>query len=447
MGRDPGEDELLLCVLVRQQQLLSDEQLECVLSQWLDAPERPLIDAVAEAARLSSGQTAHLRATVERQSAETESDRRGSRIRTLPAGVRELISSVGERSGAATRKPFETLPHDPTRPAPPRDAPATTPGNRFEVLQVHAQGGLGVVYLARDREIDRTVALKQIRSKYADDENSRARFLLEARVTGRLEHPNVAPVYALGADETGRPYYAMRLIRGESLLDVIDRFHHGRQATTAAAKRMPELRKLLQRFLDVCNAIDYAHSKGVIHRDIKPANIFASQRGGIYDVAKLLDFGLVKEGGDAAGGTQGSFSGTPHYMSPEQASAYDEVDGRADIYSLGAVAYQLVTGRTPFEGENVVELLSAHLFSPVPPPSEWNTAIPVDLDHIILRCLAKKPAERFQSAADLAEALDQCSLAGQWGPKRAALWWNGAKDSRQPSQVPTMVATLDFQPG
>ncbi|HMP07135.1 MAG TPA: hypothetical protein PJ982_12350 [Lacipirellulaceae bacterium] len=115
--------------------------------------------------------------------------------------------------------------------------------------QVLAQGGLGVVYLARDREIDRTVALKQIKSQWADDGDARARFLLEARVTGRLEHPGVAPVYALGADQTGRPYYAMRLIRGESLLEVVDRFHHGRGP--APAQRMGELRKLLLRFLDV----------------------------------------------------------------------------------------------------------------------------------------------------------------------------------------------------
>ncbi len=176
----------------------------------------------------------------------------------------------------------------------------------------------------------------------------------------------------------------------------------------------------------ICGALQEAHSVGVIHRDIKPANIFASQRGGVYDVAKLLDFGLVKEGSDRQKGgaaKHGSFSGTPLYMSPEQASAYDDVDGRADIYSLGAVGYFLLTGQTPFTGKNVLELLAAHRNSDVIPPSRLAPAIHADLDRIILKCLAKEPSNRFQDAASLMDALDTCSVAQHWGAEQAANWW------------------------
>jgi serine/threonine-protein kinase len=171
-----------------------------------------------------------------------------------------------------------------------------------------------------------------------------------------------------------------------------------------------------------------AHSVGLIHRDIKPANIFAAQRGGIYDVAKLLDFGLVKERNETADGITiaaggGSFSGTPQYMSPEQASAYDEVDARADIYSLGAVAYYLLTGEPPFTSKNVLELLAAHGHEEVVPPSRLNPAVPADLDQIVLKCLAKKPPDRYQDAASVMTALGACSVASTWGPEQAASWW------------------------
>jgi serine/threonine-protein kinase len=146
----------------------------------------------------------------------------------------------------------------------------------------------------------------------------------------------------------------------------------------------------------------------------------------VYDVAKLLDFGLVKEGGgtsDDTGGRSGSFSGTPLYMSPEQAAAYEDVDGRADLYSLGAVAYYVLTGQPPFTSQSVVELLAAHRNKPIAPPSQLQPEIPSDLEQIILRCMAKSPADRFPDAASLADALGQCSVAGQWGPEQAAKWW------------------------
>ena len=298
------------------------------------------------------------------------------RLAALPQAVRELLSPTENGEPPLTKRPGETRASGAARgPSSATTRPGMTPGERFDIQQVLAQGGLGVVFLARDREIDRTVALKQIKSQWADDEDSRARFLLEARVTGRLEHPGVVPVYALGTDDTGRPYYAMRLIRGESLLEVIDRFHRVRGGAPTGAKRMSELRKLLQRFLDVCNAVDYAHSKGVLHRDLKPSNIML----GKYGETLVVDWGLAKVIGsdedvalttrmapslagqaDAISTRMGAAIGTPAYMSPEQAAGRnDELGPATDVYSLGATLYHLLTGRLPHEGDDDVGVMIA----------------------------------------------------------------------------------------
>jgi serine/threonine-protein kinase len=196
----------------------------------------------------------------------------------------------------------------------------------------------------------------------------------------------------------------------------------------------------------ICGALHEAHSVGLIHRDIKPANIFAAQRGGVYDVAKLLDFGLVKQhadSGDAGRTRYGSFSGTPLYMAPEQAAAYEHVDARADIYSLGAVAYHLLTGQPPFTGKNILEILAAHRDQEVAPPSRLNTAIAADVEQIIMTCLAKRPADRFRDADDLRQALEECSLATAWGPHRAAHWWRAVQQASQPESGPDRRSEID----
>jgi serine/threonine-protein kinase len=177
----------------------------------------------------------------------------------------------------------------------------------------------------------------------------------------------------------------------------------------------------------VCKALREAHAKGLIHRDIKPANIFAAERGGVYDVAKLLDFGLVREqAAESAdpGLTQpGSFSGSPLYMCPEQVKSYHGLDARSDVYSLGAVAYFLVTGRPPFVADSLWEVIAAHARDPVVPPAEVNPAIPADLELVLIRCLAKLPANRFQDAESLDKALAACACAGTWTEEAAAAWW------------------------
>ena len=166
---------------------------------------------------------------------------------------------------------------------------------------------------------------------------------------------------------------------------------------------------------------------------------------------KLLDFGLVKEVAEPSPDAvtkPGSFSGTPLYMSPEQATTYENVDRRADIYSLGAVAYYLLTGQPPFARKNILELLAAHRNSDVAPPSKFNAAIPADLDQIVLKCLAKNASERFQDAGGMRNALEQCSCANKWGLQEAANWWGSLEGATKPERKeqpkPAIDATVDY---
>ena len=186
------------------------------------------------------------------------------------------------------------------KPKPQRPlGEATGDGQRFRVLRPHARGGLGAVFVALDAELNREVALKQILDQHADDPTSRTRFVLEAEITGGLEHPGIVPVYGLGSDGGGRPYYAMRFIRGDSLKDAISAFNSDVRIRNDAGQRSLALRTLLRRFVDVCNAVGYAHTRGVIHRDIKPANIIV----GKFGETLVVDWGLAKAIGKSEPGS------------------------------------------------------------------------------------------------------------------------------------------------
>ena len=300
---------------------------------------------------------------------------------------------------------------------------SSTIGGRFRILRPHARGGQGEVFVARDTELNREVALKQIQARCADHPESRSRFLLEAEVTGSLEHPGVIPVYGLGFFDDGRPFYAMRFIRGDSLKDAIAQFHQAERPDRDPGERSLALRRLLRRFVDACNALAYAHSRGVLHRDLKPGNVML----GPYGETLVVDWGLAKAAGHRNGSsetgertlrpTSGSAStptltgeviGTPAFMSPEQASGeLDRLGPRSDVYSLGATLYCLLTGRPPFENDDVVEILRGVRQGEFSPPRQLDPSIDPALEAICLQAMKHRPEDRYASCRSLADDLDR----------------------------------------
>jgi len=278
-------------------------------------------------------------------------------------------------------------------------------------------GGMGEVYLAEHQLLKRPCAIKLIRPSVGSDPRAQERFEREVRLTATLSHPNTVEIYDYGRTEDGTYYYVMEYLPGLSLAELVER--HGPQP--------PE--RVVYLLLQVCQALSEAHAAGLIHRDIKPSNILVSRRGGRDDVAKVLDFGLVlpmaHTGAPQMSG-EGEILGTPLFMSPEQAEGYADIDGRSDIYSLGAVAYYLLTGRPPFDQEDGIQVLIAHARDPVVPPSLVRDSIPDDVDRVVVRCLAKAPGDRFPDAKALEAALSACVCANEWDQDRAARWWQSS---------------------
>jgi eukaryotic-like serine/threonine-protein kinase len=282
-------------------------------------------------------------------------------------------------------------------------------------------GGMGEVYLAEHQLLKRPCALKLLRPESMADPRSLARFEREVRLTAALSHPNTVEIYDYGRTDKGTYYYVMEYLPGMSLADLVER--HGPQQPG----------RVVYLLRQICQALREAHAAGLIHRDIKPSNIFVSRRGGMDDVAKLLDFGLVLPIASAGApqlSREGQILGTPLFMSPEQATGGGELDGRSDIYSLGAVAYFVLTGRPPFEGEDGLRLLIAHARDPVVPPSLLDVNIPRDLERVVLRCLSKEPADRFPDSETLEGALGDCACKDDWGQHHAARWWETVDRAR-----------------
>ena len=317
-------------------------------------------------------------------------------------------------AGDEARIPPPTPPMGP--PPPPVKA---FEGLRFEPRRHHASGGLGDVFVALDQEVGREVALKCMQPLHADEPDAQARFEREAEITGRLEHPGVVPLYGRGRDADGRPYYAMRFIRGGSLRDAIDEFYKPEHAKKDPGERAVAFRGLLQRFTTACNTTAYAHSRGVIHRDLKPDNIML----GPYGETLVVDWGLAKSVGrdepardpaeesvrpaalpDGEGTQTGAAVGTVAFMSVEQALGRKEVGPASDVFSLGATLHQLLTGQTPYRGALALVDAAAGKF---PRPGQVRRDVPRALEAICLKAMAFRPEERYATALDLARDVDR----------------------------------------
>lgn len=327
-----------------------------------------------------------------------------------------------------------------------RGSDGPTPGDsnsvsqRFRLLRRHASGGLGDIWIAHDEELNREVALKEIQTKFATHEQGWARFVREATITGQLEHPGIVPIYALGRHENGQPFYAMRFVQGDSLADAIARFHA--QASNSPERNL-QLRKLVTRLIDVCNAVAYAHNRKVVHRDLKPSNIMLGEFGETL----VVDWGLAKPFGEVTDATTpapnvakslrdsddpscgatrlqetptptqiGSAVGPPSYMSPEQAAGrMDQLGPATDIDSLGVTLFELLTGKTPIGAESgnepqkslsILETLQRVREGRFPRPSIVNPDVPRALEAVCLKAMSLRPEDRYATARDLAADLE-----------------------------------------
>jgi serine/threonine-protein kinase len=445
MATAHGDRNFLFGVLALQMNFVGKDALLRALQAWVLRKPTPLGPILVEQGALRADELPLLEAVVQKH-LERHGNDPGQSLAgvTLVASVRHDLEQLADPDVQASLhhvtaiRPAEADSHttagtgaaDAT-PPPAREGPATprhgsagmptSAGLRFRVLRPHAKGGLGQVSVALDQELGREVALKEILPRHADHPESRARFLREAEVTGRLEHPGIVPVYGLGLYANGRPYYAMRLIEGASLQDAIRRFQEAEQKGRPPGESQLELRLLLGRFVAVCQAVAYAHSRGVLHRDLKPGNVMV----GRYGETLVVDWGLAKVlgraegdsaekvlqptlGSDLARTQAGSALGTPQYMSPEQAlGRQDQLGPASDIYGLGATLYCLLTGRPPVVEKDPWLALQQVSKGEFPPPRQVNSKVPRALEAICLKAMAFKPEERYATAGELAKEVER----------------------------------------
>jgi serine/threonine protein kinase len=463
-----SDRNLLFGILALQMDFITSEQLVAGMQAWVLAKEISLAEHLFRAKAIQPEDRVLLEPLVEahiRRHAGSPVQSLASirSLHTLPSELSRLQDQELEASiGHIPRNIVSPVESDPYATLAGSSASSRTP--RFRVLRPHAEGGLGRVFVAYDEELNREVALKEIRPDRSDEPESRGRFIREAEVTGSLEHPGIVPVYGLGAYPDGRPFYAMRFVRGKSLKEAIAKFHRrfGRSPTAEVGKQPVadsavgqhesdqssvsgrkltasdenlELRKLLQRLIDVCEAMDYAHSRGVLHRDLKPGNVML----GKYGETLVVDWGLAKPLGQVPAEVSkkrpvnttlstfylpepalessisegqstllGSTLGTPSFMSPEQAQGrLDLLGPTSDIFSLGAILYEILTGRPPYADGTREELLYRAQTADYSPPSSLRRDVPSPLEAICLKALAPLPANRYPNCDALAQDIER----------------------------------------
>jgi len=292
----------------------------------------------------------------------------------------------------------------------------------YELTSKLGAGGMGEVWRARHRLLRRPAAIKLIRSEAlgkGDASLVLSRFEREAQATAGLESPHTVELYDFGVSQDNSLYYVMELLNGQNLESHIADF----------GPMPPE--RVVYILRQVLDSLDDAHSRGLVHRDIKPANILICRKGRQYDFVKVVDFGLVRITADSDEAPkitetgEGKILGTPAYLAPESITGSDPVDGRSDLYALGCVAYFLLTAHNVFEANSAMSMAVAHATEAPKPPSSRGIELPQALDALILKCLAKRPGERPESACSLARELAKVPLARQWDNDRAQEWWNG----------------------
>jgi serine/threonine-protein kinase len=428
-NRPCADRDLLFGILALEMDFISRDALIAAMHAWVQDKAKPLGQILVEQGALQSRKRDLLESLV-----EAHLDMHGGEVEKslaaldVPDPVRQELHSLNDSDVEASIARLSTH----SEHGEPRTGLSTMPmkpaaGLRYQVLRPHGKGGIGIVFVALDQELNREVALKEIQDQHASDEGSRSRFLREAEITGGLEHPGIVPVYGLGQYMDGRPFYAMRFIQGETLKDAIKHYHQ-----TPSRSPELELRGLPTRFVAVCNTIAYAHSRGVLHRDLKPSNIML----GKYGETLVVDWGMAKpkirgpEPGDPSQSrsardgfpepsliplladtieTQaGAAMGTPAYMSPEQAfGRLDQLGPTSDIYSLGATLFTLLTGHSPIVGTDKAEVLRKAQRGQWLAPCQVKPNVPPALDAICRKAMALRPEHRYATSLELAADVER----------------------------------------
>jgi eukaryotic-like serine/threonine-protein kinase len=441
MSQEHADRNLLFGILALQMDFITREQLVTAMQAWVFDKAKPLGQILIELMVLDADTNALLEALVKKHLAQHGNDPQKSlgavtSIMSVQDELKKVVDPDVQASlghvGVSRQEPAdpyatrvtEVSAAGPASVRPASSNAASGTALRFRIIRPHARGGLGEVHVARDGELNREVALKQIQACHADDRESQARFLLEAEITGGLEHPGIVPVYGLGQYADGRPFYAMRFIRGDSLKEAIEHFFKADVPGRDPGERSLELRGLLGRFVDVCNAIGYAHSRGVLHRDLKPGNVML----GKYGETLVVDWGLAKPldkpspGGPVGPGEgslmpssasmasqtlMGSAMGTPQFMSPEQAAGRLDLLGPAsDVYSLGATLYAILTGLPPIQDTDVRVVLKKVENGQITPPGKLKDHVPKPLDAICMKAMALAIGDRYVTPGALADDVE-----------------------------------------
>jgi serine/threonine protein kinase/predicted negative regulator of RcsB-dependent stress response len=418
------DENLLFAALALQTNFIDRGELVRALETWLRKQTESIADILRSHGKLTSEVVEALNSVL-KQHLLQHGDQPSRSLSSLASSVivrEEWQRLTGGGLSATVSFPQTDRHRGPAIPDLARSAA------RYRILRPHAHGGLGEVSLAHDNELNREVALKEIKEVYADDPAARDRFLREAQITGQLEHPGIVPVYGLETNPQGRPCYAMRFINGDTLKSAITAFHREPLRGRLTGGRLLEFRQLLGRFIAVCQAVHFAHSRGVLHRDIKPTNVMV----GRFGETLVVDWGLAKVMGAVPGtGDEparptiegdhhptlaGTAIGTPAYMSPEQAAGNIDLGAPSDVYSLGATLYHLLTNRAPIGAElsssaadelSVTEVLRRATAAEFPRPSAVTGSISPALEAVCLKAMAHKPEDRYRSAAELAEDLER----------------------------------------
>jgi serine/threonine-protein kinase len=402
---------LLFGVLALQADLIDKTQFADVCAAWTARKDTPLAILLLERGWISPADKTDVERLLERKLKKHGGDANASLAAVADAEVEAVLavfkdSDIQRSLAEIARHPAETQPSTVVSPSVNRQ--------RYALLRLHAKGGIGQVWLARDGQLSREVALKELRPERSGDASLRDRFLQEARITGQLEHPGIVPVYELAHNaDDDQPFYTMRFVRGRTLTEAI-RAHHASEEKTSLG-----LRNLLNAFVGVCNTVAYAHARGVVHRDLKGANVLLGDFGEVivfdWGLAKMLGKATENEPAVALPGENGRDEtlhgmvlGTPAYMPPEQARGeIARIDQRSDTYSLGAILYEILTNRPPFLAATAQKVVQQVLDQEPERPSRLAAGVPPALEAVCLKALAKDPASRYQDARALGEEVQR----------------------------------------